>query len=454
VGTAVADDSGAYHVTNSPLADGQHIFTVTVTNAAGTMSPASAPLRVTVAATPPATPAAPRTSAGTSATSSTQITLMGSVAVPNGTVAIYDNGALIGTVQADAAGGYTLTTTLAIGTHAVSVTEANAAGAVSAASPALALSILPPPVTQVVSDPVSIPAPTPPPSVVPAPVVSAAPAVALAPTTTAAAVTLSMPTATSSPSLMQSVVSTFTLPASVATGGDTASTTTPSASTPAASTPSANTGPALAAPASGSILSGTPTTSGAGFAVVVEGSAGRSGAQSMSLVTLKPEVDLTTSSDQLNVTVPADTFAHSSPQAVIQLTVTLADGKPLPSWMTFDSRTGTISGHPPAGTPGEMRVLVMAHDQFGHEATAIMKIQIGSGAQSGAIRVQQHSQWLDPHGLRHARAAMLADRSFGSILQLAAQSGLAGQIGAAHRTAELHRTAAVLHNAARELGRG
>jgi hypothetical protein len=211
----------------------------------------------------------------------------------------------------------------------------------------------------------------------------------------------------------------------------------------------------LGGPAPTSILSGTPTTSGTGFAVVVQNDpTSRGTSQSMSLVTLKPEVDLAASGNELNVTVPADTFAHSSPQAVIQLTVTLADGKPLPAWMTFDSRTGTITGHPPAGAPSQMQILVSAHDQFGHEATAIMKIRIGNGTQPAAIRAQPHAQRLDPHTLGHARVVMLADWSFGSILQLAAQSGLAGQIGAAHRAAALHRTAAALHNAARELDHG
>ena len=41
-----------------------------------------------------------------------------------------------------------------------------------------------------------------------------------------------------------------------------------------------------------------------------------------------------------------------------QVTATTNDGKPLPAWLSFDPKTGTISGTPPAGFKGDVQVMV------------------------------------------------------------------------------------------------
>ncbi len=82
--------------------------------------------------TPPATPAAPGVANPTSA----RPILSGS-SEAGATLRIYDNGILVGTVIADAAGAWSWTpaTALGSGTHAFSVTASDAAGNTSALSP-------------------------------------------------------------------------------------------------------------------------------------------------------------------------------------------------------------------------------------------------------------------------------------------------------------------------------
>jgi Ca2+-binding RTX toxin-like protein len=46
----------------------------------------------------------------------------------------------------------------------------------------------------------------------------------------------------------------------------------------------------------------------------------------------------------------------------LTLTATLADGSPLPSWISFDGATRTLSGEPPANFNGEIDILITASD--------------------------------------------------------------------------------------------
>ena len=49
------------------------------------------------------------------------------------------------------------------------------------------------------------------------------------------------------------------------------------------------------------------------------------------------------------IQIPADAFAHTDPQAAVQLVAAQADGKPLPEWVRFDQRTGKFAVKAPAG---------------------------------------------------------------------------------------------------------
>ncbi|KAB8043227.1 Ig-like domain-containing protein, partial [Janthinobacterium aquaticum] len=79
----------------------------------------------------------------------------------------------------------------------------------------------------------------------------------------------------------------------------------------------------------------------------------------------------------LSMTIPADAFVHTQADAVVRLSATLQDGRPLPSWVQFDSQTGKFTGEVPKGLVGELRIKLTARDIGGHEATALFRINVG-----------------------------------------------------------------------------
>lgn len=85
----------------------------------------------------------------------------------------------------------------------------------------------------------------------------------------------------------------------------------------------------------------------------------------------------TESGRRLSMTVPADAFAHTQPKEVVRLAATLQDGKPLPTWVQFNSQTGQFTGEVPEGMAGELRIKVIARDMEGREATALFRVNIG-----------------------------------------------------------------------------
>jgi hypothetical protein len=80
----------------------------------------------------------------------------------------------------------------------------------------------------------------------------------------------------------------------------------------------------------------------------------------------------------ISMTVPADAFAHTQPKAVVRLVATLQDGRPLPTWVQFNSQTGQLSGDVPKGLVSELRVKLIARDMEGREATALFRINVGT----------------------------------------------------------------------------
>ena len=89
------------------------------------------------------------------------------------------------------------------------------------------------------------------------------------------------------------------------------------------------------------------------------------------------------SSDRYEYRVPRDAFAHTDPGAVVRLQATLVDGSPLPSWLTFDPVSGTLSGTPPNGETLELEIKMTARDNAGREANVIFAPVI-SGAPAPA----------------------------------------------------------------------
>ena len=65
--------------------------------------------------------------------------------------------------------------------------------------------------------------------------------------------------------------------------------------------------------------------------------------------------------DTLNVTLPAGTFTDPDGDT-LTLSATLADGTPLPSWLSFNPATGTFTGTPANGDVGSLTIKVTATD--------------------------------------------------------------------------------------------
>jgi Ca2+-binding RTX toxin-like protein len=79
-----------------------------------------------------------------------------------------------------------------------------------------------------------------------------------------------------------------------------------------------------------------------------------------------PIVDLTGAEDEpFSFTMPADTFADDDALHgdVLSSRWSLADGSPLPTWLSFDPITGTFSGTPIPGSAGTLQLTVTATDR-------------------------------------------------------------------------------------------
>ncbi len=105
-----------------------------------------------------------------------------------------------------------------------------------------------------------------------------------------------------------------------------------------------------------------------------------------SLVVNRPIPDqVLPGASRIALSVPADTFAQTNPNALVQLSASQANGQPLPSWLSFNPQTGRFEGTPPPGVRGELAIRLIARDAQGHEAVSVFKVRIGvtaRGAQS------------------------------------------------------------------------
>jgi hypothetical protein len=77
------------------------------------------------------------------------------------------------------------------------------------------------------------------------------------------------------------------------------------------------------------------------------------------------------SAERYEYQIPRDAFAHTDPAAIVRLEATLADGSPLPEWLSFNPVNGTLSGVPPNGAAVEFEIKITARDQAGREANVI-----------------------------------------------------------------------------------
>ncbi len=151
LGTTTANGAGAWSFTpSSPLSDGAHSFTATAIDPAGNATSASLALTVTIdtSVSAPSTPDLDAAS-DTGASSTDNITddhtpTLTGTAEAGAVVEIFDGVASLGTVVADGGGAWSFTTgTLVDGAHNFAATATDAAGNVSTASGALAVTIVP-----------------------------------------------------------------------------------------------------------------------------------------------------------------------------------------------------------------------------------------------------------------------------------------------------------------------
>jgi len=109
------------------------------------------------------------------------------------------------------------------------------------------------------------------------------------------------------------------------------------------------------------------------------------------------------------ILVPVDAFAHTNPDTAIRLSMTQADGRPLPSWASFDATSGKLTLRPPAGFQGELTLRVAARDDQGREAVILFRVEVGAAGAQGRTAPEGRSGLSEQLRLA-ARPASLADR--------------------------------------------
>ena len=73
--------------------------------------------------------------------------------------------------------------------------------------------------------------------------------------------------------------------------------------------------------------------------------------------------------------VPEDAFVDADPGDVLHVTARLADGRPLPAWLSFDARSRRFRGRVPAGFAGELSITVVASDVDGLEVSSSFRLR-------------------------------------------------------------------------------
>ncbi|WP_374807175.1 Ig-like domain-containing protein, partial [Pseudochrobactrum kiredjianiae] len=153
IGTVIAEEDGTWSFEpKNNLGQGEHKFTIKSTDAAGNTSEVSEPFTFTVDTVAPNRPEISTITDGvgsiTGLVKANGVTddarpVLSGKAEAGSTVTIYDFGEVIGTVTADANGGWTFTpdADLTDGGHSFSVTATDAAGNVSPASKAFVITV-------------------------------------------------------------------------------------------------------------------------------------------------------------------------------------------------------------------------------------------------------------------------------------------------------------------------
>jgi Tol biopolymer transport system component len=138
-GVVATDAAGAWSLSVIGLADGAHAVSATAVDTVGNISAASAVTHVVVDTTAPDVPVI--TSPSDGSTTNTHNITVGGTAEPGMHVQVHDGVALLGTALSGSDGGWSMTASLADGTHQLVVRAADDAGNASTDSAPVQLSV-------------------------------------------------------------------------------------------------------------------------------------------------------------------------------------------------------------------------------------------------------------------------------------------------------------------------
>ncbi|MDP1656993.1 MAG: putative Ig domain-containing protein [Hylemonella sp.] len=87
--------------------------------------------------------------------------------------------------------------------------------------------------------------------------------------------------------------------------------------------------------------------------------------------------DTTATEDQdFSLILPADLFSDPDASDEIQVVVRLANGDPLPTWLSFDPVSRTLSGRPTNDHVGDIEIVVEGRDHFGAAASTTFNVTV------------------------------------------------------------------------------
>jgi hypothetical protein len=96
--------------------------------------------------------------------------------------------------------------------------------------------------------------------------------------------------------------------------------------------------------------------------------------------TLENEIPNSTATEAkaFNFTLAENTFSDTDTDDSLTYTATLADGSDLPTWLTFDGSTQTLSGTPTNDDVGNLNILVTATDTEGETASDTFELTVNN----------------------------------------------------------------------------
>ena len=126
-------------------------------------------------------------------------------------------------------------------------------------------------------------------------------------------------------------------------------------------------------------------------------------------------------------TVPANTFADPDAGDVLTLSAKLANGDPLPSWLSFNAATRTFSGTPLNANVGTMTINVVATDAGGLTASSTFDVNTINTNDAPTVKTALTNQSVvSGQAFSYAvpltgAAAAFADEDVGDVLTLSAR---------------------------------